>query len=166
MDAAVAGILGALAGGLLGAGGAIGASVVATRGQSKGTHRHWLRTVRRDAYREFLTHAGQLLDILIAAEADLANRRLDDVESRLEAYDDEQLRRALALLQLEAPPEVIDEALRLLGSYRTALMNLRTEARNVGDPTYSIDQSALLRSDARVTWTAFKKAAQQDLQKF
>lgn len=162
----MAGILGALAGGLLGAGGAIGASLVTTRGQSKTTHRHWLRTVRRDAYREFLKHAAELLDILIAASDDLGNRLLDAVETQLARYNDEPLRRALSLLELEAPPEVLDKARHVLGAYRLAFGSLRTELRNAEDPTYAIDQSALMRSESKNAWAAFKETAQEDLQRF
>ncbi|MGW7572967.1 hypothetical protein [Streptomyces sp. NPDC054765] len=54
MDAGVAALLGAAVGGLLGAGGTIGAAALSGRAQGRSQHSHWRRQGRREVYSRFL----------------------------------------------------------------------------------------------------------------
>ncbi|MFF3247073.1 hypothetical protein ACFYWY_25850 [Streptomyces sp. NPDC002870] len=74
MDAGVAGLIGALGGGIIGATEAWGAALIAFRGgryqadqQRQSAHEQWLRQIRRDAYTSFLTTVGMLAQQLATA---------------------------------------------------------------------------------------------------
>lgn len=54
MDAGVAALLGAAVGGILGAGGTIGAAALSGRSQGRSQHSHWRRQGRREVYSKFL----------------------------------------------------------------------------------------------------------------
>ncbi|WP_432182066.1 hypothetical protein [Streptomyces sp. NBC_00063] len=69
MDAGLAGLVGALGGAVIGAGGAWGAALIALKAaryqadtQVQANHDHWLREKRSDAYGEFLRHVQLTLD--------------------------------------------------------------------------------------------------------
>lgn len=106
MDAAIAGLIGALGGGALGAAGAWGAAVIAFRGaryqadqQRDGAHDQWLRQVRRETYARFLAAA----DAMATA---VGTTPLPEGVS-------EELVVAEQLMRLEAPELIAEKAARL-----------------------------------------------------
>ncbi|MFH8663056.1 hypothetical protein [Streptomyces afghaniensis] len=69
MDAAIAGLVGALGGAVVGAGGAWGAARIALKGamyqadkQASSAYEQWLRQIRREVYTAFLNDARVLAD--------------------------------------------------------------------------------------------------------
>lgn len=71
MDAAIAGLVGALGGAALGAGGAWGAARIALKAamyradrQAASTHEQWLRQIRREVYARFLSQARELVAVM------------------------------------------------------------------------------------------------------
>jgi hypothetical protein len=69
MDAAIAGLVGALGGAVVGAGGAWGAARIALKGamyqaekQASSAYEQWLRQIRREVYTTFLNDARVLAD--------------------------------------------------------------------------------------------------------
>ncbi|MEV6121363.1 hypothetical protein AB0M23_12655 [Streptomyces sp. NPDC052077] len=74
MDAGVAGLVGALGGAALGAGGAWGAAIIALKGaryqadtQAKSAHDQWLREMRRESYTRFAeaARAAKYLEMIM-----------------------------------------------------------------------------------------------------
>ncbi|WP_327421756.1 hypothetical protein OG763_14545 [Streptomyces sp. NBC_01230] len=123
MDAAIAGLVGALGGGFLGAAGAWGAGLIAFRGaryqadkQAAADREQWLRQIRRDTYSAFIAEAEKMSKHFLAAmEARRIDRGEDGMERVVELRaaamrDLEEFQRAQATLELEAPLDVIDFA--------------------------------------------------------
>ncbi|GAA1275502.1 hypothetical protein GCM10009646_72810 [Streptomyces aureus] len=126
MDAALAGLIGALGGSALGAAGAWGAARIAFRGaryqadtQAKSNHDQWLRQIRRDVYAAFISQAREFLD----GPLDRAQRRENRISTMPihqfeELFRDcnegaQGLARTAEGLKLEAPPDLV----RLVGDF-------------------------------------------------
>ncbi|MFF3505342.1 hypothetical protein [Streptomyces sp. NPDC003247] len=133
MDAAVAGLVGALGGGFLGAAGAWGAAVIAFRGaryqadrQGETAHEQWLRQIRRDAYTSFITPARTVLEQHLRAYAARRQQDWDEMEAALRPDDAfREMTRAFGAVELEAPTEVTDAAEKLRDYLTLALHRAR-----------------------------------------
>lgn len=76
VDAALAGLIGALGGSALGAGGAWGAARIAFKDaryqadiQAKGAHDQWLRQIRRDAYAQYVKAAKACVRAIVEEQS-------------------------------------------------------------------------------------------------
>ncbi|GAA2615259.1 hypothetical protein GCM10010304_80560 [Streptomyces roseoviolaceus] len=112
MDAAVAGLIGALGGGAIGALGAWGAAAIAFRGaryqadqQRESPHNQWLRETRRDGYAAFIAAASTLFDHLLGVRsATTAEERVKEVHNVQLAT--EKLGAVVWVVWLEAPDDI------------------------------------------------------------
>ncbi|MFI8989853.1 hypothetical protein ACIG63_33435 [Streptomyces antimycoticus] len=144
MDATMAGLVGALGGAMLGAGGAWGAAMIAFRAaryqadrQADSQHQQWLRQIRRETYSSFLAAAYATQRHLLTA----MNARVLGMDEEGQA-ERRQLREAAvvdqtrfedirSVLVLEAPEEVREKAAELSRIF-TALFKGQTWRH--GDP--------------------------------
>ncbi|MEV6408824.1 hypothetical protein AB0M58_38805 [Streptomyces bobili] len=122
MDAAVAGLIGALGGGFLGAAGAWGAALIAFRGaryqadrQGNAAHEQWLRQLRRDASLAFISEARTLIEVISScllspsgAEFETAAQQVHSTWKRLST--------AYKALELEASGDLLQAAEAVLKS--------------------------------------------------
>ncbi|MFE4612680.1 hypothetical protein ACFRK5_30735 [Streptomyces niveus] len=119
MDTGLAGLIGALGGGIIGAAGASVAALITFRGaryqadqQRRATHEQWLRQMRREAYGTFLTHAD--------AVRALCRKGLERIYGRLTADEldalasaAEGMQRSASFLALDVAPDLHDKARHL-----------------------------------------------------
>jgi gas vesicle protein len=111
MDQGIAGLIGAVVGGLIGVTGTLGAARVTGRDQRRGQHEQWRRQVRRDAYSQFISRCRGAIRAANAAHDALKDGRAgaSDLVYRFnEAVSD--LEEALSLVMLEGPESVAAEA--------------------------------------------------------
>ncbi|MET8685589.1 hypothetical protein ABZV77_15340 [Streptomyces sp. NPDC004732] len=117
MDAAIAGLIGALGGAALGAGGAWGAAKIALQGAkyqadrtAEAAHAQWLRQLRREAYVQLLgTCRGLHRDMTIAMyNRRFMNREEREAETRRFTETLEELDTAMMTARLEADETVAD----------------------------------------------------------
>ncbi|MFE0132419.1 hypothetical protein ACFWY6_12730 [Streptomyces sp. NPDC059037] len=122
MDAGIAGLVGALCGGVIGAGGAWGAAVIALRGaryqadkQARSAQEQWLRQLRIDTYAQFVRAARSAADhemmLWLLGGADLP-RLHREVERNGEHHA--ALAKAAADLELIAPRAALELAQQLV----------------------------------------------------
>ncbi|MFJ2205958.1 hypothetical protein [Streptomyces microflavus] len=121
MDAGLAGLVGALGGGLIGAAGASVAALVAFRGaryqvdrQTEATREQWLRQIRRDLYIGFITACRACFEQARGA----VDERSGLVDAEKVASWREASQAAFAAyraLELEAPAPLVRLAWRVLG---------------------------------------------------
>lgn len=117
----MAGLIGALGGGIIGGAGASVAALIAFRGaryqadqQRRGTHEQWLRQMRREAYGGFLTHA----DAARAAFGKGLARRTAAVRLTVEELNTlasaaEGMQRTASFLALDVAPDLHAKAREL-----------------------------------------------------
>ncbi|MER5204358.1 hypothetical protein [Streptomyces sp. NPDC002825] len=112
MDAGLAGLIGALGGGVIGAAGASFAALIAFRGaryqadrQSTATHEQWLRQIRRDLYIRFIAAGRTCAEHMRAT----VNERgeIDRNELRLWSESAKAVTDAFLALELEAPGPLV-----------------------------------------------------------
>ncbi|MEU1913885.1 hypothetical protein [Streptomyces massasporeus] len=111
VDQGIAGLAGAIAGGLIGIVGTLGAARVTGRAQEQTQRAQWRRQVRRDAYSQFISRASQAI---AAAEAAHQAAR-DDTPEAAESYKalakaQAALEEAYVLVQLEGPAQAAEAA--------------------------------------------------------
>lgn len=122
MDAATAGLVGALGGATLGAAGAWGAALIAFRAaryqadrQVQGQQQQWLRQVRRETYGDFLRAAEACQTQLLKAMSARSLHGNPETEAEWrqirQAAEEDHLRfwTAKSVLDLEAPAEMRDQ---------------------------------------------------------
>jgi hypothetical protein len=137
VDAAIAGLVGALGGGLLGATGAWGAALIAFRGaryqadqQRESARDQWLRQIRRDAYTQFITAAQQIHQTLAHLhDADTPARHEElrrQVNQQIHA-----LHHAKTVMQLEAPSHIATHADQITNVAITTSHGFRQEPPDV-----------------------------------
>ncbi|MEV0277821.1 hypothetical protein AB0I22_15780 [Streptomyces sp. NPDC050610] len=170
MDAALTGLIGALGGGTIGAGGAWGAAIIAFKGaryqadkQARSAREQWLWQLRREPYAEFVraTRAAARHEVsLWRAGSDLP-RLHREVERNPEHR--EALAKAAADLELIAPRTVMDLAEGLVDaiSMRLGVATLWVQEHS-GEP-YETDPPHFARE--RVI-NEFVTLARLDLQGF
>ncbi|NEA65369.1 hypothetical protein [Streptomyces sp. SID12488] len=140
MDAALAGLVGALGGGVIGAAGAWGAALIAFRAaryqadtQAKSSHEQWLRQVRRDVYVAFLIKARRALDGPFQEALDrdqtigfvgIESGELGTLIAQCSAAYDE-IEEAEAAMALEAPPELVRTARNFMEALYLLVHELR-----------------------------------------
>ncbi|MER6148248.1 hypothetical protein [Streptomyces hirsutus] len=114
MDAGVAGLVGALGGAALGAGGAWGAAIIALKGaryqadtQAKSAHDQWLRQMRHESYARFTeaARAANHLEMIIWEALDDLSRVQQVAGGMGECQRD--LTAAAADVKLIAPKEAV-----------------------------------------------------------
>ncbi|MFJ9682388.1 hypothetical protein ACIRP2_30700 [Streptomyces sp. NPDC101194] len=118
MDAEVAGLVGALGGGVIGAAGASFAALVAFRGaryqsdrQAEATREQWLRQIRRDLYVEFIAACRICYKEMQSAVADSGAVDAAGVQRWTEAAL--TVTNAYRAMELEAPDPLVRLAERL-----------------------------------------------------
>lgn len=126
MDAGLAGLIGALGGGIVGAAGASLAAVITFRGaryqadkQSQTAHEQWLRQIRRDAYAAFLLHAREGHDLLrtMPQQRGTGIDRLGDAVTGMHT--------ALGALLLEAPQRIQELATEIYRHQQFAYVGVK-----------------------------------------
>lgn len=105
MDQGIAGLAGAIAGGLIGIVGTLGAAQLTGRDQKRAQHDEWRRQVRRDAYSQFITRASRALAAGNAAHTAARANQLDAGAYTALADAAREVEEALALVLLEGPEE-------------------------------------------------------------
>lgn len=166
MDAGVAGLIGALGGGFLGAAGAWGAALIAFRGaryqadrQGNAAHEQWLRQLRRDACLRFISEARALLEVLDK----IPHGQGDDFEAAIQQVPpiSRRLKEAYEALELEASKDLLQSAKTVLKSgtdTRTAIAaKIRTGLEGTLRRSALID-SKVLRINLNVFIGQCKKA--------
>lgn len=106
MDQGIAGLVGALTGGLIGITGTLGAARIAGRDQRRTQHEHWRRQVRRDAYGQFITKTARALRAGEAAHEAARNGLLERDHYAAVTAAAADVEEAYSLVQLEGPEEV------------------------------------------------------------
>ncbi|MER5978680.1 hypothetical protein ABT142_19535 [Streptomyces sp. NPDC001857] len=111
MDQGIAGLAGAIAGGLIGITGTLGAARLTGRSQERAQRDQWRRQIRRDAYGQFISKASQAI-----AAAEVAHDAARDNQSHAaDAYRalvaaEAALEEAYVLVMLEGPDEAAESA--------------------------------------------------------
>ncbi|MFE0377816.1 hypothetical protein ACFW1M_20030 [Streptomyces inhibens] len=146
MDAGLAGLIGALGGGFIGAAGAWGAALIAFRGaryqadrQGNATHEQWLRQLRRDASLAFIsaarTYSEKLRDCCGAPSGSVLDAAIEQVHPAWQ-----RLRIAYEALQLEASDGLLQPAEAVLksGTNTNVLIGMRTGTQGNDDQALRI----------------------------
>jgi hypothetical protein len=147
VDAGLAGLIGALGGGFIGAAGAWGAALIAFRGaryqadrQGNATHEQWLRQLRRDASLAFIsaarTYSEKLKDCSQATSGSVLDAAIEQVHPAWQ-----RLRSTYEALQLEASDGLLQpaEAVLKAGTNTNVVIGMRTS-------THSDDQALRISS--------------------
>ncbi|AZM57181.1 hypothetical protein DMA15_35330 [Streptomyces sp. WAC 01529] len=132
MDAALAGLIGALGGSVIGAGGAWGAALVAFRGaryqadrQVAGAHEQWLRQVRRETYAAYLAQVRAAYDMATATTRGLRWNEAPSLPSATELRQIiQEVREAYAHVELEAPRHISTVGYELMAAVTAVLLKI------------------------------------------
>ncbi|QEV21691.1 hypothetical protein [Streptomyces alboniger] len=132
MDAALAGLIGALGGSVIGAGGAWGAALVAFRGaryqadrQVAGAHEQWLRQVRRETYAGYLAQVRSAYDLATATTRGLRWNPTPSLPSAVELRQViHEVREAYTRVELEAPRRIRTEGYELMAAVTAVLLKI------------------------------------------
>lgn len=152
----MAGLIGALGGGFIGAMGAWGAALIAFKGaryqadrQGNAAHEQWLRQHRREAYLRFIGDARSV----IAELAQLSAPWERDLAPALEQFRSasRRLSESFHALELEAPQELLPPAKAVLDAASTHTLPI---ALQMADPrnTQPLDDPARVHTAARQDW--------------
>ncbi|MFE5092445.1 hypothetical protein ACFRCI_19225 [Streptomyces sp. NPDC056638] len=132
MDAGLAGLIGALGGGLIGAAGASVAAWIAFRGaryqvdrQNAAAHEQWLRQIRRDLYIQFAAACRACYEQMRVAVND--SGEVDDAGVRRWIEAQQAVTEGYRAMELEAPDP---------------LVRLAELLRSLSDPPWSVMEAA------------------------